>query len=32
LRFSVVNALTDESDIQRSADAVRRVYGKLRPA
>jgi glutamate/tyrosine decarboxylase-like PLP-dependent enzyme len=32
LRFSVVNALTDESDIQRSADAVQRVYARLRSA
>lgn len=32
LRFSVVNSLTEESDIQRSADAVRRVYTQLRSA
>jgi len=32
LRFSIVNSLTDEGDIQRSADAVRRVYDKLRSA
>jgi glutamate/tyrosine decarboxylase-like PLP-dependent enzyme len=30
LRFSIVNSLTTESDIQCSADAVRRVYGRLR--
>jgi glutamate/tyrosine decarboxylase-like PLP-dependent enzyme len=30
LRFSVVNAYTDERDVERSADAVRRVYARLR--
>ncbi|HEU4583766.1 MAG TPA: pyridoxal-dependent decarboxylase [Polyangiaceae bacterium] len=30
LRFSVVNAYTNERDIERSADAVRRVYEELR--
>jgi hypothetical protein len=29
LRFSVVNADTDERDIERTADAVRRVYARL---
>ena len=29
LRFSVVNAGTDERDIERTADAVRRVYARL---
>jgi glutamate/tyrosine decarboxylase-like PLP-dependent enzyme len=32
LRFSVVNADTDAADIERSADAVRRVYATLRSA